>query len=203
MIPTPQIPLEIDYDWSRMIRIYDVLIEKHRSGFFKDTTYRFPHIPDLEAHDIGKYGTIVTSRRLTPYEDWYVWTGLLLDTVFPWTQQLKDHFEQHNIDFVDFSLSRHFHSIKQHVDRKTAGVAEQGHCNLNYIIESDPDARSFFESTAGVCFYPSPVNTAWLLDSSVPHWVENEGPRTVFQLRFHSPYQQVLDHLCENPIKLS
>jgi len=203
MIQAPDIPFAIDYDWSRMIRIYDVLIEKHRSGFFKNTTYRFPHIPDLEAHDIGKYGTIVTSRGLTPWEDWYVWTGQLLDTVFPWTQTLKDRFSEHNIDFVDISLSRHFHSISQHIDRKTAGIAEDGHCNLNYIIESDPDARSYFESAEGTVCYPSPQNTAWLLDSSVSHWVENEGPRIVFQLRFHSPYQLVLDNLQQYPIRLS
>ena len=82
-------------------------------------------------------------------------------------------------------------------------MATQGHCNLNYIVESDPESTAYFQRPDGLHFYRSPKNTAWLLDSTVPHWVENEGQRIVFQLRFHSPYDQVRECLTQYPIELT
>lgn len=202
MIQDAEIKFETDYDWRRMIGIYDALIEKQRAGLFDATAYSTPHVPDLVAHDIGSYGMLFTSQQLTPNEIWYVWNGQLLETVFPWSAKLRQKFGSHGIDLVDFSLSRHFHSIKKHTDKKAPGVATQGHCNLNYIVESDPESTAYFQRPDGLHFYRSPKNTAWLLDSTVPHWVENEGQRIVFQLRFHSPYDQVRECLTQYPIEL-
>ena len=110
MIQDAEIKFETDYDWRRMIGIYDALIEKQRAGLFDATAYSTPHVPDLVAHDIGSYGMLFTSQQLTPNEIWYVWNGQLLETVFPWSAKLRQKFGSHGIDLVDFSLQHTFNA---------------------------------------------------------------------------------------------
>jgi hypothetical protein len=62
---------------------------------------------------------------------------------------------------------------------------------------------TYFQDDDGLHSYPSIPGKAWLINSSVEHWVDNQNFREVFQMRFHDSYSQIKDYLINYPLNLS
>lgn len=208
MIQESFLPITIDHDWSRERKVYEKLITNYQSGFFNSTTY---WIDDYKAYgaDIGPHGRLSISEKLTGSIQWYQWSGSLLERLLPFAADLKEAFANHGLNFCNFSYTQHTGSIDRHVDGKRSDertVANDplvNQCNVNYIITSlDSNSASYWEYNDGIHWYPSISGKAWLIDSSVPHWVVNNNFREVFQFRFHDPYHKVKEYFDKNQLHL-
>lgn len=209
MIKQLPLPITIDHDWKRIRKVYEKLINNYRDGFFSASTQ---WVDDYKAYgaDIGCHGRLSMSHKLTGGVEWYLWSGSLLEKLLPFAESLRQTFLDHDLHFSNFSYTQHTGSIDRHVDSKRLDERDPtndpliNQCNINYIITAlDPQSASYFEYAHETCWYPSEPNRAWLIDSSVPHWVINSDFREVFQLRFHDPYQKVKKYFETNPLHLT
>lgn len=208
MIQESALPITINHDWSRVRTIYEKLITNYHNGFFNSSTH---WVDDYKAYgaDIGQHGRFSISEKLTGGVQWYQWSGSLLERLLPFAQDLKKSFADHGLNFCNFSYTQHSGCIDRHVDgkrpdeRTASNDALRNQCNVNYIITClDPNSASYWEASDGTHWYPSISDKAWLIDSSVPHWVVNNNFREVFQFRFHDPYRKVKEYFSNNPLHL-
>jgi hypothetical protein len=208
MIQESPLPITIDHDWSRVRKVYEKLTTNYRDGFFNASTQ---WIDDYKAYgaDIGIHGRFSMSEKLTDGVQWYQWSGSLLERLLPFAHQLRQTFQYNGLHFCNFSYTQHTGSIDRHIDSKRSeertGTNDplKNQCNANYIITSlDPNSSSYWEYQDSTHWYPSKPGQTWLIDSSVPHWVANNGFREVFQFRFHDPYLTVKQYFEKNPLHL-
>lgn len=202
MILESPLPLTIKCDWTRMNRVYQKLLENFNYGFFDDVKQWVPNAK-YTACDIGVHGRWAVDNKTV--QPWFLWTGPLLESIIPWAKKLREKTARAGILLQNFGYHYHDFDIYKHVDSKeTADRKYQSEqCNINFIIKcSDPPGKSFFERADGTHYYVSQENCAYLIDSSVPHWVENQSYREILQIRFHSRYDMVKDFFQKNPLEL-
>ncbi len=203
MILENPLPFRMHHDWSRMRRIYHKLIKNYYNNFFDDNE-RWISNGRHTACDIGIYGRLAYSCNLT--EDcWFFWSGKMVESLIPCTSELKEKAADSGILLQNFAYHCHYGNISKHVDSKELKDIsfQKNQCNLNFIITSqDKQSISCFEHDDGIHYYTGKENSAYLMDSSVPHWVTNNGFREIFQIRFHSSYDSVKNFFNLNPITL-
>jgi hypothetical protein len=195
------INVKFNYNWDRIHRVFDRLVEKKNQGYF-------PSTPEpaygSTIYSISKFGSIISSNNLTD-QTWHTWNGPFLEWLLPPEAfVLKNQIIDAGINFVSFVYTCHEGSISEHIDGKRPGEATHGHCNLNYVISSaDPTAKTTSKNPNGPdeC-YPSVPGSAWLIDTATPHQVINSGVREVFQLKFHSPFSEVKQFFINNNLGL-
>lgn len=187
------------FDWQRVQKVYAHLCEMiDRGGFREYQTYEPAYRATL--YSIDRHGCIIENLDLSPAAPWRTWTGALLEHLIPWALPLRRRLESSGIRFVNFSYFRHDGDIKKHIDGKTDLEKTPGHCNLNHIVVAqDPRAMTWVGSDSDQQHYPTQTHSTWLLDTSLPHGVSNQGRREVFQLKFHSPFSQVRDLFMAQP----
>lgn len=192
------INLQFDYDWKRVNRIYQRILEKKLQGNYKSS---FEGSYDAMVYSLKTHGAVIASTSLTNHE-WNIWTGPLLEFVLPDNvQELANKLLESNLNFINFGYFIHYGEIKKHSDGVEDPRGAEGHCNINYVISStDPNAKTHLHNTkTGVCEeYPSTVGTTWILDSSVDHWVSNTGAREIFQIKVFSPFDKVKQFFADN-----
>jgi hypothetical protein len=203
LISENPLPVQINYDWQRLRRVYHKLIENYHHGFFDRTQWndKIQHT----ACDLGRHGQLVISDNITEGA-WIIWTGGLLDSILPWAKEIRHKTKQAGIFLQDFAFHYHYGDITRHTDKKTGDEIDfqNSQCNLNFVVSSsDPESTSYFERPDGVHCYVGRAGFGYLIDSSVPHWVENKGHREVFQIKFHSSYDKVKDFFSKHQLNLS
>lgn len=179
-------------NWYRTRQIYDFICEQLNLGKFTNSY----HEPAYNSKIISlgeNQGGIIESFHLTENTPWRIWTGPLLEKTIPWSEKLKNKLLSHNLNFVNFSYSRHFKKISAHIDGKTNEEGKQGHCNLNYIIDSiDTDAYTWAkDKNNNVIKITSKNMTTLLLQTDIEHGVENSKARDTFQIKFHDSYSKI------------
>lgn len=190
--------LKFDYDWKRVNRIYQRILEKKSQGNYKPS---YEKSYDSMVYSLKTHGAVISSTSLTNYE-WNIWTGALLEFVLPKEiQKLSKKMSESNLNFINFGYFIHQGEIKKHRDGVDDLRGAEGHCNINYVISStDPNAKTYLHNTTTGVYeeYPSTVGTAWILDSSVDHWVKNSGTREIFQIKVFSPFKKVKQFFIDN-----
>lgn len=205
MIVDPPLPITINHDWMRVRKIYKKLIENYEQGFFDNTVTWTKDYQSYTA-GIGSYGSIIVSTSLTQGVKWYSWTGALLEQLLPFAQDLRIKFENNGLKFCNFVYFQHTANIDKHVDGKQSNElgALYNQCNVNYVISShDSHAASYFEDNLNTHVYYSTPGQAWLINSGVPHWVNNSGLREIFQIKFHDSHDRVQEYFYKNPLSLT
>lgn len=192
------IDLLTNTDWTRTRSIYYYLSNLIDTGYFHNKI-EYEDSYKAVSYSLGNYGSIGESTILTE-ELWRVWAGPLLEMTLPWAPRVRTVLEESGLNFVGFSYFKHTRDIKKHVDGKRPGEADAGHCCVNFItVNDDPNTITWAVDDLGQRVeYPGAVGTAWLLRTDTYHGVNNAGPREVFQLRFHSPWEQVANWISSN-----
>jgi len=190
--------LVFEYDWDRVRNLYNQIIEKKQQNYVKNNN---ESVYNADTYSLGKYGAMISNHTLTDHE-WNIWAGPLLEHVLPASiYEISNKLKASNLEFVNFGYFMHFGNIKEHVDPQRDDVSKNGHCNINYVIGStDPNAKTvlFDPTTSTYESYPSTPKKTWILNSAVPHRVENRGIREIFQIKVFSPYNQVKDFFQDN-----
>ena len=202
MIQENPLPLTINCDWTRMRKIYSKLIDNYHNGFFDNQTW----VPNAKymACDIGHHGRLAVGDTVTP-DIWFAWSGPLVEAIIPWAQSFKKLTKDAGIFLQNFAFHCHSGDIFRHRDSKDGADMryQDRQCNLNFIVSSDNQSKSYFEQKDGIHYYVGKNNHAYLIDSSVPHWVENSHHREIFQIRFHSTYAEVKEFLQSRSLTLA
>jgi hypothetical protein len=197
------LPLTINCDWQRICKIYDKLIDNYNREFYTDSAW----IPNAQytAHDLGHHGRLMVEEALTN-DTWFIWTGRLLESMIPWSQNLRQSTHAAGIFLENFCFFRHYGDIFPHIDSKDGPdtIYQTSQCNLNFIILAhDETSTTCFEHPDGIHYYIGQQNRAYLLDSGVRHWVTNTKKREVFQIKFHSDYATVKKFFQRTPMVLA
>lgn len=198
------INLQFDYNWIRIHKIFNRLVEKKNQGYFSNYVYEPAYKSKI--YSIGTFGSLITNTSLTEENvEWQVWNGKFLEWLLPpEIFLLTDKLVDAGLNFVNFSYTCHYGKIKKHIDGKQIDEGLDGHCNLNYIISStDPEAKTVSTGSNGQTeIYLSSPGKLFLLDTATPHQVINGGIREVFQLKFHSSFNEVKQFFTDNNLIL-
>lgn len=195
------VDLTIDFDWSRVRRAYQTMIDMNLQGRFRGLE-DWQESYNCQQLSIGDYGSIMVSKNLTQ-SDWYIWTGRLLEHLCPWADALKKPFQEAGLHFVNYTYSRHVGPIRIHIDGKKPTEAPRGQTNINFIIScDDPDAKTCALHEGVEECYPSTPGTAWLIDTSVKHWVANTGNREFLQLKIYESFDTVKEFLKDRSFRI-
>jgi hypothetical protein len=123
LISENPLPIQINYDWKRLRRVYHKLIENYNYGFFNQV-----HWNDNIQHtacDLGRHGQIVISNNITE-GTWIIWNGSLLDSILPWAKDLRLRTRQAGIFLKGFAFHYHYGNITRHIDKKTDNEVVEG-----------------------------------------------------------------------------
>jgi hypothetical protein len=64
---------------------------------------------------------------------------------------------------------------------------------LNYIFDNaDDSAYTWVQGNNSIEQYPSELNTAWLLNTQMPHGIKNQGIRWALSIHFDTEYDTVV-----------
>jgi hypothetical protein len=198
------INLQFNCDWDRIHKIFNRLVEKKNQGYFSNCVYEPAYKANI--YSIGTFGSLITSTSLTGEDnEWRLWNGKFLEwTLPPEIFLLTDKLVDAGLNFVNFSYTCHYGEIKKHTDGKRINEGSGGHCNLNYIISStDPQAKTISTGPNGETeLYLSSPGKVFLLDTATPHQIISNGIREVFQLKFHSSFDEVKRFFANNNLIL-
>jgi hypothetical protein len=186
-------------NWQRTELVYDFICNQLDLGLYTNSYYESAYGSKIISLGEGQ-GGVIESFHMTEKTPWRIWTGPLLEKTIPWSEKLKHRLLSHNLNFVNFSYARHFKSISAHIDGKTDKEGNQGHCNLNYIIDSsDADAYTWAkDKNNNKVTIKSENMITLLLNTATEHGVENSRPRSTFTVKFHEPYNIVDNFLTNN-----
>ena len=190
-----QLNLTVSADWSRIRKVYTHVIEKKDAGSFEPT--KEPYNATL--YSLGNYGCVVVSTSLTEGADWNFWSGKLLESFLPPNiLALRDQIQSAGLHFTNFVYYQHRGSIQEHIDQNKPGDGNDGHCAINFIISAnDPNATTVAHTDNCQESYKSIPGTTWLLNTAVPHRIDNNDFREVLQIRVLSSYQKTLQFFSE------
>lgn len=185
------------YDWSAVLQRYRDLCQEAEQGKLQGSlTQLGPYTYktyDLPQGILTYYDGLVTTG-------WYQWVGGYLESIADVCAVIRQRLDTHDLKLVNFNFYQIESDIKPHVDQKEPGEADDGHCNLNYIVSSQDDCCSAYVDTIqGRQSMTLLEHECYLIDTTVRHGVYNKGQRAVFQIKFHSSAQKVRDWLILNP----
>jgi hypothetical protein len=188
-----------NHNWNRVQSIASYLFCKVDQGYFDDSMTWEPAY-NAKIFSIGSHGSVIVNYSLTNNSPWYTWTGPLLEATVPWCKDIRQRLLENQLNFVNFTYTRHFDIIKAHIDGKTDQEKNLGSCNINHVIASEgANSFTFAESNNQQQQYQTVPGNTWLIDTNVVHGVVNQGCREVFQIKFHQKFEQVQDFFSANP----
>lgn len=178
-----QIDLTINFDWSRVQQMYRVLKEQHRAGKFDKDSHHVEAYHGTQ-YNLGAWGSLVYSNGLSP--NWTVWNGKLLESIIPWSNQVREQFK--DLNFLGMSWSETTASIALHrdgqIDKNTVI------CHLIYIVDcEDPMATTIsYKNNKKHKVFPSIPGTTYLIDPNYFHEVVSTGHRKVIIMKFKNKF---------------
>jgi len=186
-------------DWSKVDKIAAHLFTKIKEGKYEEhVTHEAAYSADI--YSIKNNGSVIANYNLTDGKPWLAWCGHFLETMLPWSKNVKDHFLKNNLNFVNFSYFEHDSYVKPHIDGKKDSEKNAGHCNINFIVAcEDTNAHTWVKDGDTMLSYNSTPNTAWLLDTTKTHAIENNGLRKIFQIKFHDSFDTIKTFIENNP----
>jgi hypothetical protein len=200
-IATHQIDLKFNQDWSKVINLYNKISKKwdnhELTTSFHSATEDWVKENDggVELFRVGNAGYFLPMDELTKNSSvGGSISGPILELLLPWTKQLRKDMEE--IDLSSIMFLECNQDMIPHVDGKPLGVSH--HCRINYMI-NDCDSVTCVDNNGTIESYPTVAGTAWLLDVSKLHWVNNNQTRHTFQLTFHRPFDEILNWFNSRP----
>lgn len=184
-------------DWQPVLAEYQRLCGMAGAGEITDVYEEPSYASKIYCVDGG---CLVASDLLTEGVVWYVWAGANLERMIPECATLRQRLQTSGLNLVNFNYYSITGNIHSHIDGKTLAESGQGHCNLNYIVSSlDQHNQTWIKHNDHTQTAPTTADTLWLIDTTQEHGVSNKGHRETFQIKFHSPYQDVAHWLMSNP----
>jgi hypothetical protein len=171
-----QMPLTIHHEWPKTIAVATKLLamEHHVS------CVNFPpndHTKGSAHYDLGVLGVLSKHHAS---QKWYRIAGPVINKTMPWINDLLDTIKELSPDNGAISFLRGDGAM--HIDQPKEKSA------LNYIFyNTDPLAHTY----VGDEHYASVVGDAWILDSTVPHGIKNNGDRWSLSIHFAAPYNEL------------
>ena len=199
MYDIESLPIKINFDWTPVRRRYQDLITKIKNGLLL-----VEQLPYWNAGftRVGADGGMTSCSNYTE-QVWHTWMGSSLEQLLPWAGDLKKQFADAGLTFKNFSYFEHPGNIVEHVDSHPNGLDPHQQCNVNYIVYSEDTAsRSCYRAEDVVYSYPSNPGCAYLMATGWPHWVDNQGIRAVFQMRFFETPATVNNFLTVNNLAI-
>ena len=174
------VDITIHQDWADVRKSYNIMYDKskHSKGV-ANTDTDLSKMYSFENNFLSIDYTGVHSKF------WGFLTGDLLLSTLPWANQAIDLFAD-----LDPNIFYHksLQDVKKHTDYKDSSDV----CNINFVIScEDPDAVTTSWDNDVPYSYPSIVNTAWLIDPSLPHEIRCNGSREALQFKFQHSYKEV------------
>lgn len=189
-----QIDLDLSHkDWGKVRGMYEGLKQKMEQGLLTAGEVTSYGSQSYWVGRDGQSGSLLVDQQHTQ-QPWVAWCGRLVEAMVPELRSIADDMRADGLESGTVTYNRIHGPIGRHRDGKESGQAPRGQCNINYIIGcTDDRAQTHAERRDGtVQSYPSRPNTAWCLDTSVPHWVECQGEREFVQICVHEPLDRVV-----------
>ena len=190
-----KIDLDLSHmDWTKVRQMYDGIENRFQQGLLVPDGVTSYGSQRYRLGREGMSGSVMVDQQHTQ-QPWVAWCGRLLEDMVPELNSIGRQMKRDGLDFVTLTYNRMTGPIGRHADGKPRGEATRGQCNINYIIGcSDAEARTHAVMPDGTMqSYDSLPDTAWCLDTSVPHWVECSGEREFIQMCVHEPLDRVVD----------
>ena len=186
-------------DWKKIDKVASQLFIKIKEGKYEDhVTHEVAYNADI--YSLKNNGSVIVNYGLTDGKPWLNWCGHFLETMIPWSKNVKDLFLKNNLNFINFSYFEHDSYVKPHIDGKKENEKNLGHCNINFIVScEDTNARTWVRHEDITLSYNSIPDTAWLLDTTKTHAIENNGLRKIFQIKFHDSFDIIKTFIEKNP----
>jgi len=189
-MPCKQINLKItNYDWAQLInKLHQIktFCDAHpeRGVFYKSV--------DTSRYDFGNLGSFMPFNGITDIPNVAgCISGTMVESIIPWVDQLKKDLQGLIVSGITFQYNTA--GLNRHIDGQVDSETKK-HCKLNYMIR-DENYSTFIDAGTEVLSYPTKKDTAWLIDTTLPHWVEGRGTRYIFQVSFHDSFDTVYQHL--------
>jgi hypothetical protein len=183
-----KIELQIDQDWNPLIQKFNYL--KKILANFPEEKAKYIEGYKSYRYDFGDSGSIIFYDILTSTKKTASgWSGKLVENFLPWISRLKTDLSDLNL--VAIGIQENLENLSIHADGQESSTTVK-HCKLNYIIDDYTDVTYVRDNHNNINNYCSTKNTAWLIDTTKPHWTENNTkPRYIFQLTFHQDFDEV------------
>lgn len=176
------IDLAIQHDWERTKTVMNQLLAL-------EARVQPSRYGDADHYELKALGTISKHR---PSDSWYRFSGVAITTTMPWLPNMLTAMRDLHPD--DVCISRLRGEGAAHVDLPHLRTA------LNYVFGNDDDqAFTWVGPEHARETYASDVDTAWLLDTQVPHGITNDGERWTLSIHFNADYDQVAAWFAERP----
>ena len=174
------VDITIHQDWADVRKIHDIIYEKS-----KHRTPDVDHDTDYAKRYLFGNTTLAVDHTGIHSKNWGFLSGDLLLSKLPWAKQAIDLF-------ADFDPIILYHKSLQNVKKHTDYKYSTEICNINFVTScEDPNAVTTSWDNDVPYSYPSIVNTAWLIDPSLPHEIHCNGSREALQFKFHHSYKEV------------
>ena len=187
-----QIDLKVPADWDGIRKAYWSIKERKNAGHLPDVQEVIEY--QAQTYSLGNYGCMLSNTSLTSEANpWDTLFGKIVEKFLPQhILSLRDEIKFAGLNFINFGYYQHVGSIKEHIDGKKIDEGKDGHCNVNFIVDSeDPNAMTFAYNDNRQESYQSIPNTTWLLNTEVVHGVNNTGRREVFQIKIYNSFGKV------------
>ena len=185
-----KINLTINQNWEQLITVGKTLQAKAHAGKLPEANW-IESYQDYR-YDLNEFGSVQFFDPITdptdPKFSTVSYCGKIVEGMLPWSRKFRQDFADLNL--VTFTYLETAGNITKHCDRLDPETAHLGHCRVIYVI-NDTNAVTYAELDGHIESYPSRAKTAWLLDTSKPHWIENNQIRQVLQITFHEPFAKV------------
>lgn len=177
-----QVPLQIEHDWSQTKSFIKKLMTLKDSSVVSD-------YGNSSHYDFKALGTL-SEHKLSP--SWYRLAGPKVNKTMPWLNSFLESMKELEPD--EGCISYMIGSGGEHVDLPHLKSA------LNYIFESsDSSAHTWLRHGDVVERYPSDLNTAWIINTQVPHGIQNSGERWALSIHFGVEYEKVVEWFSHHP----
>ena len=147
--------------------------------------------PETTHYSIGDHSFLLVDKKST-LNDWTSLSGKIIDMNLKWIDQARELFSGLNFQGCSYNLT-HI-DLQMHVDFYPEIYKPV--CKVNYIVSCvDPNAVTLSQDADDPTIfhsYPSIPNTAWIIDTGLPHEVKSQGCREILEFRFHNTKYETL-----------
>ena len=166
-----QVNLTINHNWQSTKKVVENLIKLEQ------------HVVPNEygAADHYELKSLGTISRHRPSEHWYRVSGPAVTRTMSWLPKMLDIMKELKPD--EGCISRLKGNGAEHIDLPHLMTS------VNYIFDnSDQLAYTSITNKKEVFIYPSCINSAWILNTQLPHKIINNGIRWTLSIHFNTEY---------------
>lgn len=177
-----QVDIKIEHDWAKTKAAMERLLT------LEDRVEPFVY-GDADHYELNSLGTI-SRHRLS--QRWYRFFGTAIAHTMPWLEDMLASMRDLNPD--DACVSYLDGEGGAHID------IPQWKTAFNYVFETeDANAYTWVRDQDLEEGYPSQVGTAWILNTQVPHGINNIGKRWALSIHFDTNYDRVRSWFDSHP----